>query len=285
MTPERPVLRYFGGKWRIAPWIISHFPPHRIYVEPFGGAASVLMRKPRTYAEVYNDLDGGIVEVFRVLRDPVAAAELERRLRMTPFARDEFNEAYEPTDDPIEHARRMMIRSFMGFGSGGHNPEKGRTGFRACSNRSGTTPAHDWANFAACIPTFTERLRGVVIENRDASEVMQQHDTPETLHFVDPPYVHSTRTLKHGYQHEMTDEQHEQLCEVLANLQGMVILCGYANPIYERIGWTHTTHATHADGARDRTEYLWLNPACVAAQSQMSLFKEVPRTGEEEVGV
>ena len=94
MTPTRPVLRYMGGKWRLAPWILRHLPPHRTYVEPFGGAASVLLRKPRAYAEIYNDLDGEIVSLFRVLRDPEAAAELVRRIALTPFAREEFDGNY-----------------------------------------------------------------------------------------------------------------------------------------------------------------------------------------------
>ena len=85
-----PEKRYHGGKWRLAPWIIEHFPPHRVYVEPFGGAASVLLRKPRSYAEVYNDRWSDVVNVFRVLRDPVRAAALKRLIALTPFARDEF---------------------------------------------------------------------------------------------------------------------------------------------------------------------------------------------------
>ena len=89
-APTRPALRYHGGKWRLAPWIISHFPAHRTYVEPFGGGASVLMRKPRSYAEVYNDTNAEVVNVFRVLRDPDAAKELERRIRLTPFAPGTF---------------------------------------------------------------------------------------------------------------------------------------------------------------------------------------------------
>lgn len=101
-SPDRPVLRYFGGKWILAPWIIQHLPPHRIYVEPYGGAASVLLRKPRSYVEVYNDLDSSVVNLFRVLQKPDTAKELERLLRLTPFARDEFHLAYEPTTDPID---------------------------------------------------------------------------------------------------------------------------------------------------------------------------------------
>lgn len=114
-APRRPVLRYHGGKWRLAPWICAHFPAHRLYVEPFGGAASVLLRKPRSYGEIYNDLDGEIVNVFRVLRDNGHA--LRAALELTPFAREEFAESYMPHSDPIEQARRTIVRSFQGFGS------------------------------------------------------------------------------------------------------------------------------------------------------------------------
>lgn len=125
----KPVLRYHGGKWRLASWIISHFPAHRVYVEPFGGAASVLMQKPRSYAEVYNDLDGEIVNVFRVLQCPEKRARLCEMLHFTPYARAEFMLAWEPTDDPVEAARRVIIRAQMGFGSAGAT--RGTTGFRA----------------------------------------------------------------------------------------------------------------------------------------------------------
>lgn len=278
--PTRPILRYFGGKWILAPWIISHFPKHRIYCEAFGGGGSVLMRKAPSYAEVYNDLDDEIVNVFQVLRDPEMSAEFKRQIVLTPFARTEFDTAYIPTLDPVLRARATVIRAFMGFGSDGHNADAGKTGFRANSNRSGTTPAHDWANWPDQIKIFTDRLRGVVIENRDALAVMLQQDSPETLHFVDPPYVHETRSGKHNYRFEMTDEQHMVLCGGLKVLQGMVILCGYENPIYSRLGWKSVTHAAHADGARDRTEVLWLNPAAVAGAAQKSLFEHSLETHE-----
>lgn len=274
MEVTRPVLRYFGGKWKLAPWIISHFPPHKAYVEPFGGAASVLMRKARSYAEVYNDLDGEVVNLFRILRDKEMASELERRMRMTPFARDEFNESYGTPSDDIDRARYMMVRAFMGFGSDGHNADAGKTGFRANSNRSGTTPAHDWANFPDQIMRFSERLYGVVIENRDALEVMSQQDSPETLHFVDPPYVHDTRGAKHSYRFEMSDKDHERLCEFLIGLKGLVILCGYRHPIYDRLGWETRERETHADGARERTEVIWMNESCARAQAQLTFKME-----------
>jgi DNA adenine methylase len=138
----RPVLRYFGGKWRLAPWLVSLFPPHRVYVEPYGGGASVLLRKPRSRVEVYSELDGRVVNVFRVLRNPRTAGRLKRALELTPFARAEFELAHEDCPEcPVEDARRTIIRAFMGFGADSVcNPDRS-TGFRAKSNGSNWTPA------------------------------------------------------------------------------------------------------------------------------------------------
>jgi len=293
--PTRPVLRWHGGKWKLAPWILAHLPPHRCYVEPFGGAASVLMRKPRAYAEVYNDLDDEVVGLFRVLRDPSSAAELVRLLELTPFARTEFRGAYEPTDEPVERARRLVIRSYMGFGSNANaSQEKGHrsTGFRASSNRSGTTPAHDWQNYPEALAAIIERLRGVVVENRDACAVMAKHDGPATLHFVDPPYVHGTRSRGNKYdlgwrmyRHEMTDADHAALLAFLEGLTGMVVLCGYAHPLYDaRLGaWRRVETKAFADGARERTKVLWISrhaaqalEVATAGFSQGALMLEAP---------
>ncbi len=263
MTVRRPVVRWHGGKFLLAPKIIAYFPAHRVYVEPFGGGGSVLLRKPRAYAEIYNDLDGEVVALFRILRSGRAADFIEA-LRLTPFSRDEFNAAYEPADDDFERARRLVVRSFMGFGSDGHNLKSGRTGFRAQSSRSGTTPAMDWANFPASLQQAVERLRGVVIENRDATAVMLAHDGWQTLHYVDPPYVLETRSkLGHGhYAHEMSLDDHAALLETLKGLAGIVVLSGYAHPLYEAAlrGWMRVEIKAMAAGALPRTEVLWINP-------------------------
>lgn len=264
--PKRPLLRYHGGKWKLAPWILRHLPPHRVYVEPFGGGASVLLQKPRSYAEVYNDLDGEVVNLFKVARE--RGEELAQAVELTPFARLEFAGAYEPDGDPLEQARRTLVRSFMGFGSAGASGQT--TGFRANSNRSGTTPAHDWMNYPDCLRMVIQRLRGVVIENRDAVQVMLAHDCEEAVHYVDPPYVHSTRQLRTrapAYKHEMDDQQHKVLAEHLAGLCGKVVVSGYRCPLYDHLfqGWQRIDAAAHADGARDRVESLWLSPNCPSA--------------------
>ena len=275
VIPTRPVLRYHGGKWRLAPWIIGHFPEHRAYVEPYGGAASVLMQKPRAYSEVYNDLHGEIVNLFTVLRD--RGDELVRAVELTPYSRADFHESFLPASDPIEQARRTMIRSFMGFGGNLTRPNRDqtpqRTGFRNYSKKDrGSIPAGDWRNYPASIPDLIERLRGVIIENAPALKVIQEHDADDTLHYVDPPYVHSTRGFDAGgthraYRHEMTDDEHRELAAVLHSVQGMVVLSGYACDLYYRelyASWEHIECGTHADGARDRVEVLWLNHACQA---------------------
>lgn len=276
-APTRPVLRWHGGKWRLAPWIIGHFPKHRIYVEPFGGGGSVLMRKARSYGEIYNDLDDEVVTLFRVLRDPEQAAALERGLRLTPFARMEFRDAYEPTDDPLERSRRLLVRAYMGFGSNAHaSQHKGHrsTGFRSNSNRSGTTPAHDWMNYPDILTAVVQRLSGVVIENRDAQVVMAQHDGPETIYYVDPPYLPETRARGNRYdlawrmyRHELSRDDHAELLAFLCALDGMVVLSGYANDLYDQalFDWQRVTCKAYADGALEREEVLWLNPACSAA--------------------
>lgn len=256
----RPVLRYFGGKWKIAPWIIEHLPPHRIYCEPFGGGASVLLRKTRSYAEVYNDLNSEVVNVFQVLRDPVLSKKLERLLRLTPFSRDEFLESYKEAKDPTECARRTIVRAFMGFGSNSVN-RKNKTGFRANSKRSGTTPAQDWRNYPACVKFFSDRLSGVIIENKDYARILEDHDSPDTVFYVDPPYVQETRK-KNCYQHEFNDADHAALLERLKGLSGAVLLSGYEHPSYFLPGWEHKKKQTFADGARPRTEMLWLNLRC-----------------------
>lgn len=289
----RPVLRWHGGKWKLAPWIMGFFPPHRIYVEPFGGAGSMLMRKERVYAEIYNDLDEVVVNLFRVLRDETKARRLIEALRLTPFARAEFNEALEPAEDDVERARHLVVRSYMGFGSNAHSSSPvadktafktftrpaeqdayRSTGFRANSNRSGTTPAHDWANYPDALPAIVERLRGVIVEQRPAIDVMRQHDGLATLHYVDPPYLPETRSpankydLKHRmYRHELTVDDHHELLGFLKTLSGFVILSGYPHAMYDDAlaGWLRVERASLADGARARTEVLWINPKCAAA--------------------
>lgn len=282
-APTRPLLRWHGGKWLLAPWIIGHFPAHRVYVEPFGGAWSVGFQKQRAYAEIWNDLDDELWNLFCVLQDQRSAMRLVELISITPFARREFEQAYNAAENPVERARRLIIRSFMGFGSDGASGLY-RTGFRAASNRSGTTPAHDWANLPPALAQIVEHLRGVVIEHRPALQVMERHDSPETLHFVDPPYLAATRARAHRradnggtYRHELTNADHVVLLNSLRELQGMVVLCGYPSALYNDLlpDWRKIERKAYADGALERTECLWINPAVMKRSALGDLFDGV----------
>lgn len=269
-TPTRPVLRYHGGKFRIAPWIIDHFPAHRIYAEPFGGGGSVLMRKPRSDFEIYNDLDSDVVNVFRVLRDRAGAAELERVLRLTPWSHREFDDSYVPCPESVERARRTIVRCFMGHGT--TSRRRNRTGFRAGShpNRAGGGFG-DWRGYHDAVPTFCARLMGVVIEERDAFDILNRYDAPDTLFYVDPPYPSSTRTSVRGpgdgdrcYSHDMLDDDsHRYLASVLHGLAAAVVVSGYPCPLFDDelyAGWKRDDRHANADRGASRTERLWIKP-------------------------
>jgi DNA adenine methylase len=176
-VPTRPVLRWLGGKFRLAPWIVSHFPEHRIYLEPFGGSASVLLHKPRAYNEIYNDLDGELVNLFQVLRGD-RAPELLEALRLTPYARAEYWAAFKPTAEPVERARRTIVRSHLAHGTGGARMDR-PTGFRTDGTSATTNVAGEWADLPDALHAVVERMRGVNIEARPALELIEKFNDPK----------------------------------------------------------------------------------------------------------
>lgn len=291
----RPILRYHGGKFRLAPRLVQLFPPHHVYTEAFGGSASVLMQKPRSHAEIYNDMDSEVVNVFRVLEHPKRSKRLAALLEVTPFSRKEFELAYTSTRSEVERARRTIIRAFMGFGSDSITRVKAssvgfntrisstmRTGFRVNSWRSNTCAAVDWARYPYAITLFHERLRGVVIENRNALRVIEKCDRPDTLHYVDPPYPYSERhggsqdkRCEHNYRHELTDKQHQELSELLHSLSGMVIISSYPGPLYQKLysDWetVEWTGRQFCHNSAKRTEVVWMNAAAYRGTSQKRL--------------
>lgn len=276
-TPHitRPLLRYHGGKFKLAEWIISFFPEHHMgYTECFGGAGSVLLKKPRSKFEIYNDLDGEVVNVFKVCRD--RSKELMEVLRYTPYAREEFDLSYQAADDDLERARRMIVRSFFTFSPASIS---GRitTGFRGATINQEANVAEQWASYPDCLQNIVQRLQGVVIENDDWKKVTKRNDKRTTLHYLDPTYVASTRYKGNNtkcYRHEMTDDDHVEMCEfVKFELEGFRIISGYENEIYSHHlkDWTKVSKTAHADHAKDRIETIWISPN-VPIQSQGNLF-------------
>lgn len=269
---KHPAIRYHGAKFRIAPWIIEQMPAHTCYVEPFGGAAGVLLRKPRSYAEVYNDLDGEVVNLFRVLRDPIMNQRLQDICALTPYSRDEFSAAKEFTEEPVERARRMVVRASMGFGSAAGIG--GNSGFRSDSKRKYATASHLWERYPDSLGAICQRLQGVIIENKDAIAVLRQHDAPETLHYVDPPYIPETRVQGNRYYtHEMDNCGHEQLLAVLCSLHGKIMISGYDSELYRDMlrGWRVVNKKSRISAGRGtavRSEYLWFSPSCNSVEAK-----------------
>jgi DNA adenine methylase len=265
-TIKRPALRYYGGKWNLAPWIISYFPPHKNYVEPCGGAASVLLQKPRSPLETYNDLDGNVVNFFRVLRD--RPDELIRKIRLTPYSREEFCEARAELKDPdpIEWARKLFLFSHQSY-----------SGVEKWPGWSLSNP-NGWADLAS-LENFAARFNGVLIEKDDAIAVIQRYGGAyDCLIYFDPPYVDETRERPNRY---LTDapgpDLHTESAEILRAHKGFAIVSGYACPLYEDLyeahGWKRIDRVSQTNSGGKRVESLWLNPRTVEAQSQKSLFE------------
>lgn len=271
----RPIARYPGSKFRIGEWVVSHFPAHRIYVAPFCGAAGELMHKERSSVEILNDLEGEIVNLHRVLRDPEKAAALAELVYLTPYSRLEAEDAQDEQADlsDLEMALNLLIRTTMS------NASKGlinRSGFDTRINKDYfISRLNYWHDYPGLIPQFTERLRGVVLEHRPALEVMAQYDAPETLTYLDPPYVRATRSGGKRYRFEMSDDEHRVMARAARNLQGYCLISGYQSELYQGLfearGWTRVEKSSYSDGGNDATECLWLNPRTVQAL-QRGLF-------------
>ena len=269
MKLKRPVLRYPGGKFgnngTVADWIVKHLPPHEMYVEPFGGAASVLLRKARSKGEVYNDLDDRLWNYMRVLRDPEMNEALERLLKLTPYSRTEFETCRTalPVADPVEMARRTCVMAMMGHGSAGLR-NSNSTGFRVAESARRVLASQDWANYPGHLPAFRARLRGVLIENRPWQKIVEKYDGEDTLFYIDPPYLKTTRSahVSDGYRHEIGRDEHLELAEWAHASKAKIVLSHYECPTYRACygQWQTVQREVTVDSGAKRTEILWFNP-------------------------
>ena len=247
---KRPALDYFGGKWKHANRIIETFPEHKTFVDVFCGAASITLRKPRSKNEIINDINGELVNFFEVLRD--RNLELRLALERTPYARDEYDKCREPSDDGLERARRTVVKSWFGIGDSLDN----QTGFRVSLSQGGSTTA-PWITYVDYLHTYANRLRGVIIENLDFAECLKRYDKPDTLFYLDPPYVQDTRSKKHAYKYDWNDADHMRLIELLPTISGHFILSGYEHESYRLLPYRKETFAATSQSG-ERTEVLWI---------------------------
>lgn len=257
----KTIFRYHGGKTKIAPWIVSKMPFHKCYVEPFGGGASVLLAKPTTLTEVYNDIDKEVFNVFKVIREHPEA--LIHALKYTPYSREELQHAYSHTDDPIEAARRFIVKGHMAFSTCGQNAN---VGFRAAINSGDyASQAYTFSNIWKAIDRIRTRFERVILENCNAFDLLPRYDKEQTLWYFDPPYVNDTRSnssVKKGYAHNMTDPEHEFLLQKIKLLKGSVMISGYDTEMYRDYlrGWQCFTTKGFTDSKiKTSTESLWLN--------------------------
>jgi DNA adenine methylase len=252
----------------LAPWIISHFPAHKSYVEPCGGAANVLLQKARSELETYNDVDNNVVNFFSVLRDN--PQELIEKIWLTPWARREYETAYDPHDCPVERARRFYTACWMSITPTINNawrPNRRNVRFLLNSDKSSIPQlnAHEVDHLYA----IAERLLRVQIENDPYVDVIKRYDTPGTLIYFDPPYVTDKRTEGNVYMIEWGNADHADAAELLRQCAGHVVISGYACPLYtelyEAYGWHRVDKEAQTNSGGKRIESLWLSPRTWAA--------------------
>lgn len=227
---------------------------HDVYLEPFAGSLAVLFNKSRSHIETVNDLNGDVVNFFRVLRD--YPDELKRKIELTPFARSEYEASYIETDDDIEEARRFCVRCWQGFGCSNLY----KNGFKSGQRSNSPNPAKAWADMPEIIVQAAERLKGVQIENLPAVELIRRYDTSDVFMYVDPPYLHGTRK-NYLYKHEMQDEEHVELLKLLIEHPGKIMISGYDNELYNDMldGWRKESIKTQAENGLKRVEIIWMN--------------------------
>lgn len=264
MRLAAPCLKWPGSKWNLGRWICEYFPPHRVYVEPFFGSGSAFFTKPPAKLEVLNDLDGRVVNLFRIIRD--RREDLAAAIEMTPWSREEYELSYAlpgEAGDDLEDARRFLVRCWQANGTRLNS----RSGWRnQTTDAVGKTYTAQWRGLPARILFAADRLQDAMIDCQDANQVIERHAHMDTLLYLDPPYPLSTRNGKY-YSHEMTDTDHEDLLGLLRKHPGMAVISGYRCELYDDLlcDWRSVSAPAIADGGRARTEVLWISPAASEA--------------------
>lgn len=255
----RAVIKYPGAKWSLADWIISKFPKHHSYLEPFFGSGAVVFRKERSNIETVNDLDGDVVNLFHWIRDD--PEKLADCIYMTPYSRDVYNQAWEAQyteEDPFMRAVYFYIRMMMGHG---FRTTGEKVGWKNdVQGRESAYAARHWCQVPDIIMEAAERLRGVQIESQPAIKLIERFNFPNVLIYADPPYLLSTRHGKQ-YRHEMTRNDHAELLEALKGHKGPVLISGYPSPLYNDLlhGWHVEKREARNQLSAPRTEMLWMN--------------------------
>lgn len=253
---------YVGGKTKLAGWITGHLPRHETYVEPFGGSASVLLNKPRSNIEIFNDLDGDIIHFFETVRN--RPDELKEWASRTPFSEElhgewvsEFYSGERP-DDPVERAGRFLFLRYTQFAA----KTGSSSGFKRDTGDPHVSPSATWASVPDRIPEICDRLQGVSVQNQDFGDVIARYDGPETVFYADPPYFGKEGTYR------VEDFEHADLADALRGIEGRALVSYADEPggLYAGSGWTeltrghyHKAGASNAEQMDKVTERLYCN--------------------------
>jgi DNA adenine methylase len=271
----KPILKYPGAKWNLAPWIISHFPAHAHYVEPFFGSGAVFFNKKPAKHEVINDLSGDVVNLFRVIRED--GERLAALIEMTPWAREEYELSYQACDDPMERARRFVVRAWQGHGSiGASGVGSWRNDVKRNGQGKGSGCVPRWQDIPDDILPCIFRLARTVIDCADAVTFILQFAASDVLIYADPPYPKGERKDRLYLVDSMTDADHALLLDALDAHPGPVILSGYHCALYDdRLAHWHTREKqAQAEKGNTRTEVLWLNHVCIDRLGYGPMFAE-----------
>ena len=270
----KAIFRYPGSKWGIAEWIIAHFPEgyeKLIYLEPFVGSGAIFFNKKPGAVETVNDLDGDIVNLFQILRE--RPEDLKRVLSLTPYSREEYEKSFEPCEDPLEKARRYMVKTTQAIGA----KLDGKCGWRNHIQMKIGGTACKWGGITKTIDVAAARLRGdtthlIQIEHMDALRLIKRYNSPDVLMYLDPPYVRSTRKSGKLYKHEMDDAGQKELLALIVESRAKIVLSGYQSDLYDDTlqGWYKDTTMSQTTSAKMAEETIWMNyePPC----SQLSMF-------------
>ena len=256
---------YYGGKFKKLNFILPNLPKSRMFIDVFGGSASVILNKKPSSHNIYNDLNSRICTFFRQLRDN--SDELIRLLKLTPYSREEFEKSFDDGKfSDVEIARKFFVQISMVFNS---ILSAGKSGWKSPNLLTTRSYNSSYSDRVDNLELLVERLRTIAIENSPAIEIIKRYDNKETLFYIDPPYVFSERQDNSEiYDYEMTDEEHIELIELLKNIDARAAISGYDSKLYNEHldGWfkiknkvTQTQTTRHTGNLKYQTEILWLN--------------------------
>jgi DNA adenine methylase len=232
---KTPIAKYYGGKFNMLKFLLQFVPPHKVYVEVFGGSGALLFGKEPSKLEIFNDIDSEVVNFFRVLRDKRKFKEFYRQVSLVPYSREEFKNFLKTLGEgnEVERAVKFFVCVKQAYGG-----QLRGTGWSYSKNTNKDVSAY--LSAIENLPQVVERLRMVQIENRDYRKIFEIYDSEETFFYCDPPYVKDIRKSYYNYRYEFTLEDHKEFVERVLKLKGMVLISGYEHQIYEILekeGW------------------------------------------------